>query len=255
MKGTEAFGLAGKTAVVVGGTRGIGREISLQFARSGARVLANFVRDATAAHSLTEIAASEALDLQVVKGDVSRDSGIAALREQLDVQMPQLSILVFAAATGVHRYATELSNRHFDFTFALNVRAFLEVAQLCRARMSQGGAIVALSSEGAERAIPTYSLVGASKAALESLCRHLAVEWGAAGIRVNVLSPGSVPTDAWTALPDAERRLASAVERAPLRRLASALDVALAAQFLCSNGAACISGTTLVVDAGARIAG
>jgi len=255
MSGIDVFGLAGKTVLVVGGTRGIGREISLQFARSGAQVLANFVRDLGAAQSLVEVAAGESLDLEVIRADVSRDTGMASLRERLDQKMPRLSILVYAAATGVHRPADELTNRHFDFTFGLNVRAFLELARHCRTRMTNGGAIVALSSEGAERGIATYSLVGASKSALESLCRHLAVEWGDAGIRVNTLSPGIVATQAWSALPDAERRLADAKARSPLGRLTRSADVAWAAQFLCSDAAAGISGTTLVVDGGARIAG
>lgn len=255
MKGTQAFALADKTVLVVGGTRGIGRAISLQFARSGARVLANFVRDLEGAQGLMDIAAGESLDIEVVKADVSREAGVKTLLEQLERKMPRLSALVFAAATGVHRPASELTTRHFDFTFALNVRAFLDVAQHCRGRMHPGSAIVALSSEGAARGIRTYSLVGASKGALESLCRHLAVEWGGDGIRVNVLSPGTVVTEAWTALPDADRRLAAASQRSALGRLTTVEDVALAAQFLCSDAAGGMSGATLVVDGGARIAG
>jgi enoyl-[acyl-carrier protein] reductase III len=137
----------------------------------------------------------------------------------------------------------------------LNVRSFLELAQQCRKRMTAGGAIVALSSEGAERGISTYSLVGASKGALESLCRHLAVEWGSAHVRVNVLSPGTVATDAWKALPGAEQRLRHAAERSPAGRLVTAEEAALTAQFLCSDAAAAISGITLVVDGGTRIRG
>lgn len=252
---TDAFGLAGKTVLVVGGTRGIGREISLRFARSGARVLAVFVRDRDAADALAGVAAGESLDLEVLRADVTRDAGIRALMDRVDQQMPKLSALVYVAATGVHRPASELSGRHFDFTFALNVRAFLEIARYCRSRMTDGGAILALSSEGAQRGIATYSLVGASKGALESLCRHLAVEWGSQGIRVNVLVPGTVATQAWAALPDAEQRLMQAQARSPRGRLSTALEVAWAAQFLCSRAGSGVSGATLVVDGGASIVG
>lgn len=255
MDNRDKFGLAGKTALVVGGTRGIGRAISLQLARAGAQVVANFARDAAGAEELLALAVRETLTIDVVKADVSRPDGVSALLQQVDAKIPQLSILVFAAATGVHKPALELNGRHFDFTFALNVRAFLEIAQQCRKRMTAGGAIVALSSEGAERGISTYSLVGASKGALESLCRHLAVEWGGANVRVNVLSPGTVATDAWKALPDAQQRLKGAAERSPAGRLVTAEEVALTAQFLCSDAATAISGATLVVDGGARIRG
>ena len=97
-----------------------------------------------------------------------------------------------------------------------------------------------------------YTLVGASKGALESLARHLAAELAPKGIRVNVLSPGTVLTDAWTVLPDAEARLAEAGRRSFLGRLTTAEEVAWAAQFLCSDAASGVVGHTLVVDGGAR---
>jgi enoyl-[acyl-carrier protein] reductase III len=100
---------------------------------------------------------------------------------------------------------------------------------------------------------PAYAAVGASKGALESLARHLAVELAPRGIRVNILSPGSVETEAWDAFPDKEQRLAEAARRAPIGRTVTLEEVACAAQFLCSTAARGIVGHTLVVDGGARI--
>jgi len=88
---------------------------------------------------------------------------------------------------------------------------------------------------------------------LESLARHLAVELAPRGIRVNILSPGSVETEAWDAFPDKEQRLAEAARRAPIGRTVTLEEVACAAQFLCSTAARGIVGHTLVVDGGARI--
>jgi enoyl-[acyl-carrier protein] reductase III len=145
--------------------------------------------------------------------------------------------------------------RHFDWTFALNVRAFFDLVQHLLPRLENGASIVGVSSEGAVRAIPHYTLVGATKGALESLVRHLAAELGPRGIRVNALSPGTVLTDAWNVLPDREQRLAEAKRRSPLGRLVTLEEVAAAALFLCSAAAAGVNGHTLVVDGGTRIVG
>ncbi|HTE40026.1 MAG TPA: SDR family oxidoreductase [Steroidobacteraceae bacterium] len=249
------FSLAGKRVLVIGGTRGIGRAIALKFAREGAQVIATYVRGETAAKGLAADAAEAGLSLKLVRADASSEKARQQLVLTVSEQFEDLSGLVFVAATGVHRPLEQLTERYFDFTYALNVKAMLAMVQAFAPKIPAGGSIVALSSEGAVRAIPQYALVGSSKAALESLCRHMAVELAPRGIRVNVLSPGTVQTDAWKALPDAEHRLAEAAARTPRGSLVSLDEVASAAQFLISNAASGLTGHTLVVDAGARIVG
>jgi enoyl-[acyl-carrier protein] reductase III len=102
-------------------------------------------------------------------------------------------------------------------------------------------------------AVPHYAVVGSSKAAVESLARSMAAEYASQGIRVNILRPGAVLTDAWKILPDAERRLAVERQNTPLERLVTAQEVACAAQFLCSPASAGIVGHTLVIDGGRSI--
>jgi enoyl-[acyl-carrier protein] reductase III len=136
---------------------------------------------------------------------------------------------------------------------ALNVRAFFELVTQLLPVFGEGSAIVPVSSAGAVRAVPAYSAVGASKGALEALSRHLAMELAPRGIRVNILSPGSVETEAWAAFPDRDERLADTVRRTPLRRTVTLEEVARAAQFLCSRASSGIIGHTLVIDGGARI--
>jgi enoyl-[acyl-carrier protein] reductase III len=147
----------------------------------------------------------------------------------------------------------KLTLRHFDWTFGLNVRAFFDVVRHLLPRFENQASVVAISSEGAVHAVQDYTLVGASKGAMESMARHMAVELAPKGIRVNCLSPGTVLTDAWKALPDSERRLEEAAARSPRGRLTSLDEVARAAHFLCSDAAAGIAGHTLVVDGGTRI--
>ena len=245
--------LADRNFLVVGGTRGLGRATSLRLAHSGARVLANFVRDRAAAEQLEAVARASNLKLATVRADVSIASGLEALCQRVTTEYAPLHGLVFAAATGVHKLLSEATSRHFDFTFQLNVKAYFELVQKLGPLFAPGASIVAFSSAGGTRASPTYGLVGASKAALESLTRHLALELGPKGIRANIVSPGIVATDVWKVLPNAESRLRSARERSALGRLVSCEEVAEAVHFLCTDASSGIDGATLVIDGGAQI--
>ncbi len=247
--------LRGRRYLVIGGTRGIGRAISLRLAQAGASVCANYVRDQEAADSLGAEAAAQSLSIEVLRADVTLPNGMTALCEAVAARHTPLQGLVFAAATGVHKPLSEVTNRHFDFTFQLNVRAFIDSVQKLTPHLASGSAIVSLSSEGAVHAMQSYGLIGASKAALESLTRQLAVELGPRGIRANVVSPGAVLTDVWKVMPDAETRLAEIAAGTATGRLVTPAEVAEVVAFLLSDAAAGISGTTIVVDGGARIRG
>ncbi len=251
----DRFSLKGKFFLIAGGTRGIGRAISLRFARAGAAVLAVYVRDSASAESLRSSAAAEGGSIEICRADLTSQKGKERLQECLERYDSPLSGLVYCAATGVHRPLEELNLRFWDWTFSLNVRGFFELVQWLLPRFSEGASIVALSSQGAIQAMPYYSLVGASKGALESFCRHLAVEVAPRGIRVNILSPGSVLTEAWANMPDKEKRLEETAARTPLERLITLEEVAWVAHFLCSEASSGIVGHTLVVDGGTRIVG
>jgi enoyl-[acyl-carrier protein] reductase III len=248
------YALSGRV-LVTGGTRGIGRAISLRFARAGASVIANYVRNQKAADALKAAAEQEGLPIELCRADLTSPQGLALIQESIGDSGEPISGLVHCAATGVHHPLADLTTRHFDWTFALNVRAFFELVKALTDQFSSRSSIVAVSSMGAVRALPEYTLVGASKGALEALARHLAVELAPRGIRVNILRPGSVETDAWEAIPDREERLAAAVRRTPIGRLVTAEEVASAAQFLCSEAAAGIVGQTLIVDGGSAVMG
>ncbi len=249
----EQFGLPGTTVLVTGGTRGIGRAISLQLARAGANVIANYARNDGAANALVDAAAHEELSIQLLRADLTLAKGLAEIEERLKkIDLGTIS-LVHCAATGVHKPIDQLTARHWDWTMSLNVRSFFELVRLLLPVFSAGSAIVAVSSVGAVRAVPAYAAIGSSKGALESFARHLAAELAPKGIRVNVLSPGGVQTDAWDAFPDKDQRMADTIKRTPLGRLVAVEEVAMAAQFLCSPAAQGIIGQTLVIDGGARI--
>jgi NAD(P)-dependent dehydrogenase (short-subunit alcohol dehydrogenase family) len=251
--GNDLFSLSNKTILITGGTRGIGQAISLRFARAGATVIANYLRDEKAAEHLKSIATEEGLAIALCRADLTNEKGLEQLDRSLKERGPHLCGLVHCAATGVHRSIEELTERHFDWTFNLNVRAFFKLIKLLMVRFSRGSSIVAVSSWGALRVIPCYSLVGSSKGALEALARHLAVELAPRGIRVNILTAGAVLTDAWKAMPNSEARIAETIRRTPAGRLATAEEIAYGAQFLCSDAASGIIGQTLVLDGGTGI--
>ncbi len=241
--------------LVTGGTRGIGRAISLRFAAAGASVIANFVRDQKSADDLKAAAEREGLSIQLCRADITTPQGLEQVERAIQDGGTPLTGLVHCAATGAHRAFPELTTRHFDFIFSLNVRAFFELTKALLSRFAERASVLAVSSMGGQRALPHYSLVGSSKGALEALARHFAVELAPRGIRVNILVPGAVATEVWKTLPDAENRLAAAIRRTPIERLVTPEEVAWAAQFLCSEAASGIVGHALVVDGGAGIVG
>lgn len=251
----QVFALKDKNLLITGGTRGIGQAISLQFARAGATVIANYVRGEKAAGVLLEQAQEEQLPIRLCRADLTIAKGLDTIEEAVGNLRGGLHGLVHCAATGVHKPFDELTLRHYDWTFALNVRAFFDLVKRLLPRFAAQASIVAVSSQGALRVVPAYSVVGASKGALEALARHLAVELAPRGIRVNILAPGAVATQAWASMPDAEERLTEITKRTPVGRLVTPEEVAQAAQFLCSDAACAVIGQTLVVDGGAGLPG
>ena len=244
------FLLTGKTILVAGGTRGIGKAISLRLARAGANVIANYVRNESAAQQLKSSACEEGLRITLCRADLTTERGLEQIRHSLQEHTPDLSGLVYCAATGVHGPLQGLTARHFDWTLDLNVRAFFRLIQLLTDYLSEGSTVVALSSWGAVRALPNYALVGASKGALDALTRHLARELAQRGIRVNIVTAGAVLTDAWRAVPGADAQINEIISRTPTGRLVTDEQVAYGVQFLCSDAAAGVIGHTLVVDGG-----
>ena len=158
-------------------------------------------------------------------------------------------MLIHAAATGVIRPALETDDKHWDWTLSANARALLSLTRATAPSMPPGSSIVGISSLGSARVLDNYTLVGASKAALEALVRYLAVELAARGIRVNAVSAGVVETGALEHFPNKDAMLEMGAKN-PVGRLVSPDDVAKLVTFLCSPDADMIRGQTVIVDGG-----
>ena len=230
---------------VTGGSRGIGKAIALRFARAGVRRVAiGYLRgDRAAAETADELRAAGAEPI-LVRGNITSQRVLAQVGD-----LGALDALVHNAATGVIRPALETEPKHWDWTLTANARALLDLARAAAPNMPSGSSIVAVSSLGSTRVLENYSLVGTSKAALESLVRYLAVELAPRGIRVNAVSAGVVETGALEHFPNRDAMLRAGAAN-PVGRLVSPDDIAGAVAFLCSPDAAMVRGQTLIVDGG-----
>jgi enoyl-[acyl-carrier protein] reductase III len=252
MKSTSEF--EGKTALVTGSGRGIGRAIALRLARGGADVVINYVRNQKPAEQTAEEIRSIGRKAIVVRANVGKLDDIERLFEEIETHFTYLDIFISNAATGFNRPAMEQKEMGWDYTQNVNSRSFLFCAQHAVPLMKKRGEgwMVAISSPGSNRVLPDYISVGASKASLEAITRYLAVELAAQHILVNAVAPGLILTDAlqhFSAFNDPEliNRL---IQNTPCGRLVTPEDVSEAVAFLCTPSAAMICGQVITLDGG-----
>lgn len=248
-----------RKALVTGGSGDIGRAICKGLALAGAQVTFTYFSDHDGARTTADVIEShgvhKAQALRVNFGDATSS---AEFFEAIKDEGSSINLLVHCAASGVFRPTMSLAPRHTHWSFDVNTQSLLSLVQLLtqpKAGASALSSIVCLSSLGAVRAIPQYAAAAMSKAALEALARHLALELGPKGIRINVVSPGLVLTGALEAFPNRDQLTGIAQSRTPLGRLATPEDVASTVLFLCSSASSVIHGQTINIDGGYSVVG
>ncbi|HYN62499.1 MAG TPA: enoyl-[acyl-carrier-protein] reductase FabL [Rubrivivax sp.] len=250
-----ALPLAGKTALVTGAARGIGRAVAHKLASAGCDLIVNYYNSHEEAEALCAEFVALGRRAIAVKASVSQPDSVDELFVELHKHFDRLDIVVSNAASGVLKPAMDMSLKHWRWCMETNAFALNLLAQRAAPMMGGGGRIIAMSSLGSVRAMPNYAFIGASKAALESLVRSLAQELGPVGIRVNAVSAGVVETDALAYFPNREELIASFKARTPAGPVLTPEDVAGAVYLLCLPEAEMINGHTLFVDGGFAISG
>ncbi len=241
--------------MVTGGSRGIGRAVARKLAAAGCDLALNYYNSHDHAEALARELAASGRRAVLVPGNVGDPASVEEVFAQFEKEFDRLDILISNAASGVLRPANELTLKHWRWCLETNALALNLLAWRAAPLFKEGGRIIALSSLGAERVLPHYAFIGASKAALESLVRTLAIEMAPRGIRVNAVSAGVVKTEALDYFPDRERMAEEFRRRSVAGRLLEPEDVAGVVYLLCLPEAELICGQTLRVDAGYSITG
>jgi NAD(P)-dependent dehydrogenase (short-subunit alcohol dehydrogenase family) len=244
--------LKGRTALVTGSSRGIGKAIALRLGALGADVAVNYVTREKDAQGVVDALTAMGRRSFAVRANVGRLDELGGLFDRVGAAWGGLDIYInnaidVASFGPVHRLKPE-PWRH---TIDSHVTTFLVGSQRATKLMKdRTGVILALSSLGSRSYVPGYAPIGVGKAAIEALTRYLAMELGPSGIRVNTVSAGPIDTDSLRAFSTYDQMKDASIRLSPARRMGQPDDVADVVGFLCTDGARWITGQTLIVDGG-----
>ncbi|YAF98407.1 MAG: glucose 1-dehydrogenase [Nodularia sp. CChRGM 3473] len=241
--------MSGKVAIVTGGSSGIGRATAIAFAKAGAKVVVAARRESEGeetVHLLRE-AGGEGL---FVKTDVTQSADIEVLIQKAVATFGSLDCAFNNAGSGKAGKIVDLTAADWDYEINVNLKSIWLCMkhEIPAMQKSGGGAIVNMSSQGALIGIVGYGAYGAAKAGVIALTRAAAAEYSAEQIRINSVSPGAIKTNLWAgAPPEMLEQVAAGI---PLKRIGEPDDIASAVVWLCSDGAAFVTGHNLVIDGG-----
>ncbi len=249
--------LKGKKALVIGvaNDSSIAYGCAKAFRELGADLAITYLNDKAKPHVeplARELEASLFLPL-----DVAAPGALERVFEEVAAKWGKLDILVhsiaFAPKEDLQGGLLNCSAEGFAKAMDVSCHSFVRMAKLAAPLMTDGGTMFAMSYHGAAKVVPTYSVMGPVKAALEACCRYLAYELGGQGIRVHAISPGPLKTRAASGLKDFDLLLVEAAQRSPIGELVDIMDVGFACAYLATPFARRISGGTVYVDGGVNI--
>jgi NAD(P)-dependent dehydrogenase (short-subunit alcohol dehydrogenase family) len=242
--------LAGKTALITGGTSGIGLASAKAFVREGARV-ALCARDGAKAAALARELGPDHIGLGV---DVSKTASIAAAAARVGEAFGAIDIVFANAGVTIFKGFADWTDEDFDTLFSVNVRGQFFTAQKAAPYMRDGGVIIFTGSIAAKTGQPNMALYAAAKAASLSMAKAVSADLLSRRIRAFCMSPGPTRTGIFTAAgpfaQNAEKVLATVAERVPIGRTADPAEQAEVALFLASDASSFMLGTEIVVDGG-----
>ena len=245
--------LTGKTALVTGASRGMGRASALALAAAGAQVLVHYGRGAKEADGVVAEIRKAGGRADAVAADLATPDGPHKLAKLArDIVGDRLDILVSNAGISKAASFEDMTVKDFDELFAVNVRAPYFLVQQLLPILGNGSNIVFLSSLGARTAVGTLSAYASTKGAISTLVKYFAVALGPRGVRVNAVAPGVIDTDMSNFTKTEEGR-AVVMGMQTLKRIGQPADVASVIAFLASDEARWITGETIAVDGGSKL--
>jgi NAD(P)-dependent dehydrogenase (short-subunit alcohol dehydrogenase family) len=245
--------LTNKTALVTGGSRGIGRAAALALAAAGARVIVHYGRGADEAKSVVDQIRVAGGRADAVAADLSAPDGAHNLAAQVRNLVGDRLDILFANA-GISKAAAieDITVKDFDSLFAVNVRAPYFLLQQLLPILGGGASVIFVSSLGAHAAVGALSAYAATKGAIDTLVKYFASALGPRGIRVNAVAPGVIDTDMSSFTKTEEGRTTVQAMQA-LKRIGQPADVASVVAFLASDEARWITGDTIHIDGGSKL--
>ncbi len=247
----DLFSLKGKIAVTVGGTSGIGRELSLGFARAGATVIASSRHLESVEAIAAEIEALGSKTLRLASDVADRDS-LEKLCNEVAAQFGKIDVLLVTAGMTKKQASVDVPEEDWMRIMDVNLNGTFRANQIFGRQMlrQKSGSIINTASLTSFVAFPEVCAYNTSKAGVKMLTETLAVEWAPHGVRVNALAPGVFRTPLNTKVLDIPERMEGILRRTPMGRLGKLEELVGAAVFLASDAANFVTGVTIPVDGG-----
>ena len=241
--------LSGKTAIVTGASRGIGREVALKLGNLGAAVAVTYAQNGQMAEKVVEQIINTGASALAFQADIRKTGDIEALFDKTIQRFGKIDILVNNAGIAIYKKIEDFSEAEFDNIFAINVKGLFFACQQAARKMAKGGRIINISSSVTKVMLPAYGPYAATKGAVEQITKVLAKELGPKGITVNAVSPGPTDTELFRQ-GKTDEQIDNLAKMAALGRLGTPLDIANAVALLASEEAAWISGQNIPVNGG-----
>ena len=237
--------LEGKTALVTGGSRGIGRAIGERLAADGATVVINYARNEQLAHEVVKEISAKGGKAMGIQADVSKPAEVRRLFGEAEKAIGTLDVVIANAGVYLSKPLIENTEADYDYVFDINTRGVFFTLQEAARRVRDGGRIIAISTGGTKMMFPNAALYLGSKAAVEQFARSLSRELGPRNVTVNVLSPGFTDTDM---LPEQYREYGASLS--PFNRVGTPEEVADVSAFLASDAARWVTGQNVQAGGG-----